>query len=275
MLNTNNINAEVVTVTPEYAKALLERNIGNRKVAPANLSKVSESLRSGEWKLNGEAIKIAKDGRILDGQHRLTACVETGISFTTLVITGLEPETQETMDSGKSRTVADALSIRGYKSAVNLASIATGIVRRDRYGLRPAISAGASSYPVTTPQVVARIESEPSIIDVVPIAQQANKAGMTSKTAGILYYVFSEIDPDDAVDFFHKLSKGDGLEAGNPILTLREALLVMKSERGSANQTYIAAIAIKAWNKYRDGEPMKLARFRTGGANPETFPEPK
>lgn len=65
------------------------------------------------WKMNGEAIKFSNTGRLLDGQHRLLACVESGCSVRTLVIRGLPEDTQETMDAGKSRTMANVLELKG------------------------------------------------------------------------------------------------------------------------------------------------------------------
>lgn len=274
MHNSNDIKIEIVTVTPDYAKALLGANTSNRKVSKANLDKVKTALVNGEWKVNGEAIKIAKDGRVLDGQHRLHAGSETGISFTTVVMSGLDPNTQDTMDSGKSRTPADALSLRGYKNATNVASIATAIIRTEKWGIKIGLVPG-SGYAVTTAQVVARVENEPSLIDLATIGSHATRSGLTARTAGLLYYTFSKIDTGDADDFFGRLSSGEGLERGNPILTLRNSLIGIKSERGVRDQAYIGALAIKAWNKYRTGAESYTLRFVPGGANPEKFPEPK
>lgn len=66
------------------------------------------------------------------------------------------------------------------------------------------------------------------------------------------------------------------MDRGNPILTLRNLLIGAKADsRGEINQTYIAAVTIKAWNRYRSGDPVSQLRFRVGGANPESFPEPR
>ena len=82
-------------------------------------------------------------------------------------------------------------------------------------------------------------------------------------------------DADDAQFFFDSLRDGDGLARGNPIYTLREHLLALKNnQRGVLNTTYMAAVVIKAWNKYRLGEECKQLKFRPGGATPERFPEP-
>ena len=275
MFISNTIKTEIVTVTPELAGDLLQQNTGNRKVSKANYGKGLEAMSSGEWVLNGEAIKIARDGRILDGQHRLMVAAENDLTFTTLVIYGLPPETQDTMDTGKSRTVADVLSINGYTSSATLAAIVTGILRRERWGLRAATYQGASAYQITAKQVLSRLKTEPSLTQLVQTASKMKKAGLSGKVAGILYYAFSEIDQEDADFFFEKLETGEGLHRGNPILVLRETLIRLRaSTKGQANTGYTAALTIKAWNKFRAGEDVAMLRFTPGGANPERFPEP-
>lgn len=275
MFISNTIKTDVVTVTPEMARQLLEQNTRNRNVSKGNYSKVLEAMSAGEWELNGEAIKIARDGTLLDGQHRCLVSAENDIPFQTLIVYGLPPETQDTMDTGKSRGPSDVLAINGYKQTADLASIATGIIRAERWGLRAATYQGATSYSITAKQVLARVEQEPSLIDLIGKARALRKAGLSSKIAGILYYEFSKINQLDAEVFFEKLEYGEGLQRNDPILTLRESLIRIKtSVKGSANSGYTAALTIKSWNKYRAGENAAILRFTPGGANPEKFPEP-
>lgn len=274
MLTNNAIKAEIITITPSHAKSLLDANRSNRKVSPRNLSKVKEALLNEEWKLNGEAIKIAGDGRVLDGQHRLFACAETGVPFTTMIVYGLDGDTQDTMDSGKSRTPADALTLQGHKNSTNLAAVTMAIIRCEKWGLKQGL-VSSSGYPVTTPQVVNRVESEPTLTDLVTIGKHATKGGLTARTAGLLYYVLSAIDADDAEYFFGRFSSGEGLERGNPILTLRNSLISLKAERGQKDQSYVGALVIKAWNRYRSGQESLHLSFRPGGSKPESFPTPR
>jgi hypothetical protein len=273
MFISNSIKTEVVTITPRLARKLLEQNTNNRDISPGNLAKIKLIMERGEWELNGEAIKIAKNGRILDGQHRLMAAIETATTFSTLIVYGLDDETQETMDSGKSRTIANVLTLRGYKNAARLASIVTSIIREEQWSLKAAAT-GSTAYVVTPKQVVDRLQVEPSLEELASNVRPLT-ALLSGRTAGLLYYVLSSIDADDAQYFFDRLVAGDGMERDNPILVLRNLLMVLKQEkRGVRSQTYVSALVVKAWNKYRLGEPVKQLKFTIGGANPESFPEP-
>lgn len=273
---SNAIKTQITTITASKAKELLGSNTRNRRISRGNLEAIKMSLTRGEWELNGEAVKVARDGTILDGQHRLIACVETGISFKTILVTGLDHRTQNTMDSGKSRTHANVLELNGFKNAVTLAAIISAIIRSEQYAIQVATAeAAGSSYPLTRNQVLQRAQNEPALIEVASQARKYGPVGLPGKLAGLLIYTFSKIDPEDAEFFFEKLYTGENLERGNPILTLRNTLQALKNDvRGERNQTYLSALTIKAWNKFREGESMMKLSFRIGGANPETFPEP-
>lgn len=269
------IQTEIVTITADKARDLLARNTSNRKVSKTNLNVVVAALRRGEWKVNGEAIKVAEDGTILDGQHRLIACMETGIAIRTLVVTGLPADTQQTMDTGKARSPKDVLALRGHSNSGNLAAATLAIIRSEQYSIRAAAK-GDASYPVTTAQIVARAEDEPGIAEVARYGKKFGFVGLPARIASMLYYRFTEIDPDDAQAFFDSLYSGESLGAGHPILALRTQLIKSKaSVKGERSPIWMAAIAIKAWNKYRAGESATLLRFVPGGASPEPFPEPR
>lgn len=267
------LSAEVLTITPALAEQFLAKNTHNRNPKASNLKKVVRALTNGEWKLNGEAIKIAHDGTILDGQHRLLAVVQSGVPMTTLVIRGLDPETQETMDGGSPRTAADALKLRGESNFTTLASVAKKICTYNAAGLR---AATGTAFTITTAEILATVDSTPGIRETARYANNvATGTGMTASIVGLLFHIFSAIDADDATFFFDRFHDGEMLAKGNPIYELRRSLENVKSVRGEKSQTFIAAVTIKAWNKYREGESVSLLKFTAGGATPEKFPEPK
>lgn len=275
MFISDSIKTEIVSVTPRIAEKLLSRNSHNRNVSPTNYNKVLEAMSKGEWELNGEAIKVASDGRILDGQHRLMVAAENDLTFKTLVVYGLPSDTQDTMDTGKSRSIGDVLRLNGVRAGNEVAGIATALVRMDKYGLKAAMNGTSSAYPVTSRQVLSRVQAEPTIVDIYSLISKVRKLGSGAVVPGSLYYVFSGIDADDTEFFFEKLGSGEGLTSGSPILALRNVLISLAGERGTVNRVYLAALFIKSWNKYRTGEQVLQLKFRTGGANPEPFPDPK
>lgn len=75
-----------IEITPQLADEYLSRNISNR---PMNLEKVNllkEIILSGQWNLKKGRIEFSEDGRLLNGQHRLTAIKLSGKSVPVRVI---------------------------------------------------------------------------------------------------------------------------------------------------------------------------------------------
>jgi hypothetical protein len=101
----------VETITPEIAAEYLTHNAGNRPVSKTQLDKIAAAMTNGTYRMTGDAIRFGADGRVYDGQHRLHACVKSGVSFTTLVVRNLDAATLLVIDSGKTRSAADQLHI--------------------------------------------------------------------------------------------------------------------------------------------------------------------
>lgn len=115
-------NARWMTITPTQAKEWIERNDRNRSVRRKHVEKIARAIREGKFKLNGETIKIAPDGRILDGQHRLHACVSAGINISCLVVTDLDPGVIDTVDTGIPKEAHDVLTMAGKNVSKNAVS---------------------------------------------------------------------------------------------------------------------------------------------------------
>ena len=106
-------DSAVVTITPEIAMELLKHNAGNRKINQANVKRIAEDMIAGDYKLNGETIKIYEDGTLADGQHRLMSCVLAGVPFETYIIKGIKKDVLPTIDCGKTRSLVESLNMVG------------------------------------------------------------------------------------------------------------------------------------------------------------------
>src|SRR5678816_1487928 len=76
------------TVTPQIALDWLCRNRANRRVTLAILRKYARNMAEGRWKKTGQGIVFDCQGKLLEGQHRLLACLFSGATFSTYVVTG-------------------------------------------------------------------------------------------------------------------------------------------------------------------------------------------
>lgn len=69
---------EAVTITPELAEGLLAMNTENRRLRPSHVAYLARAIERGEWQMPPDAIMVSDSGKLLNGQHRLTAVVRSG-----------------------------------------------------------------------------------------------------------------------------------------------------------------------------------------------------
>jgi len=111
---------EEVYITPEVAKNWLALNHNFRRLDTKRARYFAQQIRHGGWQMNGETIKFDAAGNLIDGQHRLQACVIAGVPFRSLVVWGAISDLH--VDTGKPRNFSDVLNSRGESNAHVLAA---------------------------------------------------------------------------------------------------------------------------------------------------------
>lgn len=266
-------------IDADLAGHYLGHNLNNRNPKLRRVNAYATDMVNGKWRWTGEAIKFAADGRLLDGQNRLMAVMKADVPVKFLVIRNVSEHSQEVMDTGAPRSFADALKLRDEISVNQLAAV-TRLIYLWEQGVN-VFRAGSSTYPASIPTLFETLERHPDLRDSVKRgAGIARHTTLSVTCATFCYYILSTIDAEDADYFFDRLVDGVNLSKDSPIRALRDALGNLTKERGGvqASGRYfvpMAALVFKAWNKYRNGDPTYALRWRSGGAKPEPFPEPK
>lgn len=252
--------AAVERITPKLAADLLTNNAHNRNLRVGRVVQLADAMRRGEWELNGQTLKVADDGTLLDGQHRLQAVVESGVAIETLVMRDLPPRAQDTVDTGRKRRLADILRVEGYSDSHALAA-AVNILHRYRNGLRIDYSQAGAPTPR---QALDLIVAEPGIEESVKVARRVTKKiGGPIGVFSALHCVFLAIDPKPTEGFFEQLGEGDSLKKGDPLLQLRNQLIRPRKDRAYAQSpATIAGLTVKAFNLRRAGRKVALLTFR-------------
>lgn len=257
---------------PKQAASLLAGNARNRNVIRTKVEMWSRSMAAGEWILNGESIKVASDGTLLDGQHRLMAIVHSGVTIETFVVRGLPPVAQETVDIGDRRSVSDILTLRGE---VNTLALAAALMVAWRITTNGHLFGGAGIKWPSAQELLDYLDSHPGMRESVRIGESVRKQGVLRYPGALvsgLHYLMSELDVDDANVFWERLSNGESLNVGDPIHTLRQLLLRDQGAQRRMATTHRAAVTIKAWNAYRAGRSLQVLKWSRGGSTPEAFP---
>ena len=90
------LTVEVEIINPSEAEAYLTNNAKHRKIKDKKVDAYMKEMQDGKWQLNGKVLIFDANGRVLKGQHRLSAVVKSGVSLTTLVVRGVDPSVLET-----------------------------------------------------------------------------------------------------------------------------------------------------------------------------------
>ena len=109
------MKAEIMTVTPEMAKTLLNGNLINRKLQSDVVNQYANDMLENKWTLGGIGISISKSGFVLDGQHRLHAIVKANVPVQMLVCTDIEDDVAN-FDTGKRRSLSDWYKLKTQSS---------------------------------------------------------------------------------------------------------------------------------------------------------------
>lgn len=259
------MNVTKETVTPKKAMEWLKRNVHNRPLSEATIGLYARAMLDGAWKLNGDTIRFNGNGDMIDGQHRLTACVQAGKPFETYVVRGLPHEAFDTIDQGKKRTTGDVFARAGYKHYSTLASAVRNLWQYQ------GDQGYAAKYGALRPDIANDIiEKNPAIHAAVEFVRSniGRKSLMHPGLASFLVYITSQIDEEQAKKFWTSIFVGEGLTKTSAAYWLRERLIGNLSSVAKLHNTAIAALAIKAWNSYRSGKPCKTLKWD----NREEFP---
>lgn len=237
-------------------------------------------MQSGNWALNGQTITIADNGTLVDGQHRLMACVRAGVPFQTVVVYGADESAFETVDSGRRRSVSDVLKIKGYKHYTTLASVAQRVISGKVRGFESAFKEGRK--PVSNNEILNFIENDKLVVSAANFVggrhDSFTSLGVPSSVVGALFYMFAEAsDCETARAFLTELADIAAPVKRSPVSAAQSALINFKARQkqtahGNAAIVWVSAIVIKAWNKWVLGEDVARLQFQIGGANPEKFP---
>jgi hypothetical protein len=257
--------ALVITITPQLATDLLKRNHRNRGLRDRAVNDYARDMASGNWVINGEAIKLATNGDVLDGQHRLHAITKAARPIDMFVVIGLTPEAQETMDSGRKRSTGDVLSLRTEENATTLAAILRRVWAWQQDDRR-----FKGRQTPTTAECTALLTAHPELRRSAEIATRTRHAfpHIPQSVLGTAHFLFNAIDPDECAWFFQRLGDGAELPAGHPILALRSRVTSERAEAARLSEDRFMAYLTRTWNAVRDGRELSRLVHKAGAEIP-------
>jgi hypothetical protein len=107
----NEMYPELVKITPRLAEIWLEHNTENRKLRVGNAKYYQRLIEAREFQLTHQGLAFTggprNPGRLLDGQTRLTAIINSGIPCEQWVFWNSDERVFEAIDSGAPRSFVD------------------------------------------------------------------------------------------------------------------------------------------------------------------------
>jgi hypothetical protein len=251
--DTDGPTAVVIDVTPALAREWLRNNTHNRKLRDRAVADYARDMTAGHWTLNGEAIKFATDGTVLDGQHRLRAVIDADTTVQMLIVVGLDPAAQETMDTGRKRTTGDVMGLRGEANAHTLAAVLRRI-----WAWKSGDYRFGGTYAATNRECADLLAQHPEIRRSTEIAVRTRNAfpHIPQSSLGVAHHLFSTLALDDATWFFQRIADGAELPLGHPVLALRARVTSERLDSVRMPESRHMAYLIRTWNAVREGRSL-------------------
>jgi hypothetical protein len=243
--------AEIIfeVITPETARLwLLKCNPNNRKIRRETVRRYAADMAAGRFIFNpADPICFDWNGMLLNGQHRLTACVDSGVAFEAWACRNCDPASFVAMDGGQGRTASDDIHLMGIENSPKVAAVARLLTLDERNLLgsknkitRPAIQQTAIRYG-------AEIKGA---MDFVGSLDLPAEIGISR--AAFCYLRFARQDAEKARRFFRTLHDPVGLASGSPVLLLPKALQAFRKRGRTLLERDALGLIFKAWVMFRD-----------------------
>ena len=270
---------QTVMVDPKKAEEWLLFNNKNRRINFSKVNEYANLMKNGRWSLNGTTICFSIDGRLLDGQHRLHAVIQSGATVPMSVVCGVDDKDAFiTYDVGLRRNVSQEAALRGIKCATNIAAIAKKLLMWDKTQDKTRFSLTYATKLCISPYDVLKYleENYPEIQDMfekMSASLPCRKCGSGSSLVAALIICYRQ-NSVITENFITGLITGDLLPSNSPVGLLRDRFIAGIRKRNLNHETEVMALTIKAWNKYATGLSAKTLRWTQDKENKEYFPVP-
>ncbi|GAB3550283.1 hypothetical protein [Spirosoma fluminis] len=258
------------SITPQVATAMLEGNHSNRPFRKRHVKFLADQILAGAWQVTGDPIKVSTSGRLLDGQHRLMAIVQSNQTVSLFVARNCPDEIFSVLDTGAMRSAGDVLATAGMKSHAALAATAKLLIYHQRGVMAQLNNVGRQTTNAQILEFASANHLDPAVTVGYRMAGRSKLLNVSEWSA--LYYLLGKHSEEDALGFLHQLSTGINLTEGHPILLLRQKLESARDGRFNFTAAERLALAIKAWNAHRQNKKIGQLTWRISENFPEILP---
>lgn len=252
----NKYTVQLVTVTPEMARKLLDTSPRNRTINQKRVDKYAHDMIVGNWS-PATMLIVDEDGHMVDAHHRLLAVIKAGKPIEMVKFTGLDKRFLPYIDTGRSRSAGDMLAfiegLDGVKSLRNKSALVRVVCLIKMHDGSRIVGFDEIANCMLDNKDLVNASYEDFLL-VRPL-------GATVGVAAAIYLIREANPACGNVDkFVNELAYGEMLQIGMPTYALRNALFNNNRTSGGQRQLNDVYFVLRAWKGYVSGEEMKQLR---------------
>lgn len=255
VVNRSGVKMELRSFTPAQAAEILEeRNYeDNRKISRPWVSYLARQMKKGLWRLNGEALIFDRKDHLLNGQHRLSAVVESGKTVTFPIFVGADTHSFTTMDQGRNRSAGQVFGMQGEKHGFLLAALCRKVYCWEIEGHL------GGKHKISPDELREVLDTHEELKISAEIGKKINsEVPVDGSMVAFAHWLFSKSSKKKANAFFETLETSMASYKGDPAIVLRRRFFRERDKnRRRWGATELLAIFVRAWNYYCKDKGVK------------------
>jgi hypothetical protein len=273
-----------IRLSPDLARFLILYRGANRKLKKQAIEGYVTDIEKGLWTVTGQPIILDNHGRLIDGQQRCAAVIESDKAITVLVVMGVPTKRFDDVDTGAGRTLPDMMAAVRDKGGFRIpfcTTVASAVILAVKYSRLLKSKSGCIARKKIKQHWGPRLwKAMPEFSDAAliylndEVKNGLRRYGITASVAvGSMLFTYNR-DAAKSDEFWNLLATGDGLSKKSPITALRNFLLdyvVTGDAKPKAAQEWALDVLIQAWNLFVAGKTAAKGLMRTEPGRP--FPQ--
>lgn len=254
----------------------------NRPISWRWVNNLAKDMLNENWMLTHQGIAFDTDGQLKDGQHRLLAVIQATEEGATdgehelspnpklkvqfRVTHGVDPNTFDVIDVGRTRTSSQILAMGGHINTVQLAAAGRLLYLYDHYEYTHWRKTKVPGHAVL--DYVNKVK----LANYASIGQSLFNVGFITSAVTAGYYVCRRALPSGPHnEYIEGLKTGEDLRSEDPRLALRNYMIRSKGGTNPRRDSFLhLALYIKGWNDFVNNRRRSMVTWRVN----ESFPSP-
>ena len=221
----------VEKITPALAAVWLGKNANNRSIRRSVVTRLAGEMSSGLWRVTHEGIAFDTAGNLRDGQHRLLAIIEAGVTLSMLVTRNVDPDTCHVLNTGVTRTVSDLVCASWCDS--HLVTI-----------FRSAMMGCGGTYALVRAKMSRQGQAVGVLANRLALESIKQWEGgkhvvFTGPSLGPVLRAYYHEDRDRLAAFVAELRQPATIDPKSPVILLRELILKTRGTTGGGSHAAI------------------------------------